>query len=169
MAEPPKVPNADWPHRPGDDASNPFAPSAVIIDANRLAGRTDLSPAYTASLVILFGLLVAATISGLPLVWVGAATLVAAAIRVPLLQRRLSRFDPTRRLPSALTLLMSSWLFMFIFTIVSCIAFAAICIPSSLFALGTNGADESLVWGVSILAGCFCFSVLFFASLRLPF
>jgi hypothetical protein len=97
--------------------------------------------------------------------------LVAATIRVPLLQVRLSRQAPERPLPKPLLLLISSWALMLAAGFASCVAFCAICIPTgfAIFATNMDGNDAGfLLFGLSGLVGIGAFLLLFVWSLRLP-
>ena len=99
--------------------------------------------------------------------WLAVVTTIAAAARVPLLQRRHTRQHLARSLPNAFALLFTSLALMMVFVVVSFIAFATVCIPSSI-AFG-NGNAGYLILGVSVLASLFCFFTLFALSLRLRF
>lgn len=97
--------------------------------------------------------------------------LIAAAIRVPLLQRRLHARKPGRQQPPALSLLLTSWIFMLMTGFASLIAFAIVCLPAGLLMFSASGEDEAmiiLVFSICGLIGFAVFVFLFYASLRLP-
>ena len=151
---------------------NPFAPSSTGVDLVSGGGRTDLSSLYWTGLTVLLIVCFTLILLGFPLRWpslgwLAVVTTIAAAARVPLLQRRHTRQHLARSLPNAFALLFTSWALMIVFAVVSFIAFAAVCIPSSIaFAYGNVGY---LIFPVSIAASLCCFFVLFALSLRLRY
>lgn len=172
LSEPPILPNPDRRSEPPLEI-NPFAPTSAGVDLGRALGRTDLSIAYWAGLTILLFVCFVMILGGIPLGWPslgwpGIVTTIAAAARVPLLQRHNTRMHLPRSLPNAFALLFTSWALMIVFAVVSFIAFAAVCIPSSIAFL-ENGNVSNLIFGVSIAASLCCFFVLFALSLRLRY
>lgn len=171
LSEPPILPNPDRRSEPPTEI-NPFAPSSAGVDFGRKVGRTDLSVAYWAGLSTLLLVCFVMILGGFPLGWpslgwLGIVTTIAAAARVPMLQRHNTRMHLPRSLPNAFALLFTSWALMIVFAVVSFIAFAAVCIPSSIaFAYGNVG---NLIFPVSIAASLCCFFVLFALSLRLRY
>lgn len=91
----------------------------------------------------------------------------AAAIRVPLLQRRHFQEDYGPILPNAFTLLFTSLAMMIVFLVVAFIAFAALCIPGAI-AFGSGNSIRQVA-GISGAIGLLCFCMQFFVSLRLRF
>ena len=167
MSEPPILPNARHSSPPSDE--NPFAPSTAGIRRNSSIGAVDLGAAYW----VVFAAVLLASIAAISnqyfIGWGVAASIIAAAIRVPLLQRTYPRFRPYATPANSLLLLCTSWVQVAVFMFVACITFVVICVPGTI-ALGTpGGASPNLIaWG-SGFAAFICFCTLFYLSLRLPF
>ncbi|MCA9179809.1 MAG: hypothetical protein KDA51_00110, partial [Planctomycetales bacterium] len=110
MTEPPILPD-DSQLRPAtsvaNEFENPYAPTATAATA-KTAQSLDLPPAYWVALLVAFGgfalLSYVAPGLGVPAVF----ALVSAAIRVPLLQRRLPTMSTVDR-PNPLVMLLTSW------------------------------------------------------------
>jgi hypothetical protein len=175
MAEPPILPNDDRAHDGSDpvttehaEANNPFAPSTHIPAPVDVA-RTDLTVSYWITVVSISILAGGLGVSGYPIAWSGLLVLLAAAIRVPLIQRRQSIANPQRNLPNAAGMLVASLAFVIVFLLTACIAFVVICVPVTIVA-GEFNDDTSiyLVSGLSGVAALVLFGFLYVVSLRLP-
>ena len=143
---------------------NPFAPTFVGVE--NAVGRTELSISYWVGFTVLL-IVSFSVVLGFPIGWLGVATTIAAAIRVPLLQRRHTRMQSGFNLPTGFALLFTSLALMLVFVVVSFIAFAAVCIPGSIaFSMGNLG---SWIFWFSVAASLICFCTLFVLSLRLRF
>lgn len=157
--------------QPAEGELNPFAPSSVDEELNARVGRVSLPPNYWAVLAVALLLFVAFTyfqpLLGVPAI----AALIAAAIRVPLLQRR--RWSPggSSVLASPIPLLATSWVFSLMMGFASMIAFCIVCIPTGMvvFSVGNDSSTSmTVVFGVSAAVGLFAFIGMFVLSLRMP-
>ncbi len=175
MAEPPILPGAspnfEGPH-PTDapDSENPYA-SVDIGTLHHNEARVELPIVYWCVLLCLIVLFTLAAFASSGVALPGIVALVAASIRVPLLQLRLSRRAPDVKLPKPLLLLLTSWVFMLVAGFAACAAFVAICIPSGLIVFNSSGGEETavtFVLGISGLAALAAYILLFVLSLRLP-
>jgi hypothetical protein len=176
MNEPPILPPGDERHAPSasDDDVNPFAPSAVAAEEVDIAvaGTIHLPAEFWAVLAVAFIAFTGLTFVGSFGLGIPALlALSAAAVRVPLLQRRLTRGRVSGHIPSPIMLLLTSWAIMLATGFASCIAFCAICLPSGYVAIAIDSTESFLVpmvFGFSGLAGLAAFIFLFYWSLRLP-
>ncbi len=166
LSEPPILPNINEPPN-----ENPFAPSFVARTDYRTA-KIHLDVAFWIAVVALLVTSVILSWVGIPLGWVGVFATIAAAIRVPLLQRKYPQelsglVNPGQNLPPPLALLFTSLAMNSVFIVVSFIAFAAVCIPSTLaFGIGDPG---NVVVAISGIIGLLFYCLMFFLSLRLRF
>lgn len=167
MDEPPIVdPRENEPTGP----INPF--EATVVDSQASEnGSTNLSSAFWV-MVLGAGIGFGALCPILPGIGVpGLAALVAAVIRVPLVQRRLSASRPNQIQPSPVGMLMASWVFALIMGFAALIAFCIVCLPAGLFMFSAGGEGEYAgyaLFGISGLIGFAVFLFLFYVSLRLP-
>lgn len=150
---------------------NPYAPTTTDpAPAAFNRGETFLPMQYWASVgmcLLIFGVLAfLAPGLGVPAL----LALIAAAVRVPLLQRRLSRTRQLSSLPQPLLLLLTSWGLMLAAGFASIIAFCMICIPSGIAVFSIDSRADAMigvVFGVSGLVGLAAFVFLFRLSLRM--
>ncbi len=169
MDEPPIL---SQPNDPRDDGGevNPFAASAVV-EYQRPPGATTLTAAYWALLIVVLLLFIAGTVMfGLPLP--GLVATVAAAVRVPLLQKRQAREFPERVPANPFLLLLTSWVFMLVAGFASGIAFVVVCLPTSMVVLSAGSPEDvafAFVLGLSGIVWLLTYLFLFRLSLRLPF
>ena len=177
MSEPPILPPADdeaGTHQDSQGQVNPFAPTAIGAEGLQAGatGTIDLPAPFWAVLGLAFLGFVGLTFLGAAGLGIPALlALSAAAVRVPLLQRRLTRNRAAIRVPSPLMLLLTSWAIMLGIGFASCIAFCAICLPSGYVAFSMQSNEDLLipfVFGFSGLAGLAAFATLFYWSLKLP-
>lgn len=164
MSEPPKLPSLERPNEPPSD--NPFAPTTSGILYRKRVGKISLNVWYWISLVTLLGILITLSVFGIVVGWAGVFMVSAAAIRVPLLQRRHCQEDSGPILANAFVLFFTSLAMMLVFGVVSFIAFAAVCIPSSIAVLRDENYSVALI---SAVVGLMCFFLQFWFSLRLRF
>ena len=168
MQEPPRIPQPDWSNEPNFEA-NPFAPCSAGVEYDLGIANAKLGGAFWGTFAVILFACVAAAFGGFPLSWGGAVTILAAAVRVPLLQRRRLRLQPYSRLPNSTVLLFSSWALMIVFVFVSSIAFAVVCVPTALVSYGSNTSSLTFALMCGGLASLISFCTLFYLSLRLPF
>ena len=156
---------------PNEASVNPFAPVSAGSAGSSVVARTNLDSSFWVVFflaVLLFGGLTVV----LPFIGgVGLAALVAAVVRVPLLQTHKARVRPGVELAGPVALLATSWVFMLACGFAACVAFCVVCFPSTVLALNID-QGESVLWpivfGVSGLVGLVAFGFLFRLSLRLP-
>ena len=166
MSEPPILPNAEHASQP--IAENPFAPSSAGVRRDPSIGEVELGVAYWIVSTTVLLVSIAAISSQYFLGWGLAASTIAAAVRVPLLQRSYPTFHPNSRPANSLVLLCTSWVLVAVFMFVACIAFVVICVPGTI-ALGTpGGTSPNLIALGSGFAAFICFCTLLYLSLRLP-
>lgn len=166
MAEPPILPNSNEP-----SSANPYAPTYVDTPVPRIA-KNQLDSTFWIALAFLLVATILLSVVVFPLSLIGMFASIAAAIRVPLLQRRHAQevggFENTLpSLPTPLALLFTSLALNIVFIIVSFIAFAAVCVPGTI-AFGFGEASYTVL-GVSAVIGLACFGWMFYFSLRLRF
>jgi hypothetical protein len=166
LSEPPILPDPEYRSELQVEI-NPFAPTSAGVERDRSLGHVHLSSAYWVGTTVLLLVSIFMTLTGFLPGLLGLIASVAAAIRVPLLQRRHLRYHPTTNLPTPFALFFTSLAMMIPFVVVSFIAFAAVCIPSTL-AFEAPGAFNSVAV-VSGLVGLLCFGTMFVLSLRLRF
>lgn len=149
---------------------NPFAATVVELGNDEAYGGS-IPARYWVVLIAAFVFFGGASYFlpgiGIPSV----VALIAAAIRVPLLQRRLHARKPGRQQPPALSLLLTSWIFMLMTGFASLIAFAIVCLPAGFLVFSTSGEDGAMIillFSICGLIGFAVFVFLFYASLRLP-
>lgn len=167
VSEHPSASDPVWSSEP----LNPYAPSADIPAATANTSRIHLPVEYW---MLALGALVAFVallffVPGLGVI--GLFGLLAASIRVPLLQRRLSMANPDKALPNPSLLLFVSWIFMLVAGMAAMIAFMIVCIPAGIAVFSVanqEGFAITVVFGVSGLIGLGAFILLFWLSLRLP-
>lgn len=174
MTDPPRVPGPKTDR--SDDALehgiNPYATAEPVEREAPARARVELPAVYWIAIVAALAIFVLACFvwDGLPLPAVLA--LLAAAVRVPLLQLRLTRTRPLKELPSPLLLLLTSWSFMLVSIFAAAIAFVAICLPAGIITwnMAGSGGDGSvgIILVLSGGVGLAAFVALFFYSLRLP-
>ncbi len=156
---------------------NPFGPTLVEPLESSIPSTIDLPAKYWVALAIAFlvflGLCFIVPGFGVP----GVLALIAAAIRVPLVQRRQAINLAHLPSPQPLALLLTSWIFSLVFGVTSCIAFCIICIPSGFLVLavspnsfqgGGNGGENliPIVLGISGFIALACYVMLFIWSLK---
>lgn len=173
MSEPPIVnPRSGSSPEEGGAANeaNPFAPSTSLESSISETGRINLPLYYWVTLVMSLVVLILLAYWSEGMLLPGIVAIVAAAVRVPLLQRRQSVRWPQRSQPNPVVFLLSSWAFMLLNCFASSIAFLAICFPLGLFLFSTQADDSAAVIliGLSSLAGLSAFVLIFIISLRLP-
>lgn len=168
MEDPPIQPP---PIVPPDDGSNPFAPTqSYQLPPGR--GSVHLPPAYwiMALVAMVVFIVVSFLFSGVgvpPII-----ALVLALIRVPLVQKRLSRIAPEKSQVAPIWMLLVSWCFMLLCLFGALLAFVVVCLPTSIFAFATGpgSGDETfiLVIGLSSFVALAAYGFLFYLSLKLP-
>lgn len=96
--------------------------------------------------------------------------LVFALVRVPLLQKTLSRIAPEKRQVAPIWMLLVSWCFMLIALFGSLLAFVVVCLPTSILTFSVSTGDESfiIVVGLSSFVALAAYGFLFYLSLKLP-
>jgi hypothetical protein len=166
LSEPPKL--SDQEHRRELHVDiNPFAPTSMGVERHHVVGRVNLSSSYWVGFALLLFVSILMTLSGIPMGWLALIASIAAAVRVPLLQRRHSRYDRTTNLLPPFALFFTSLAMMIPFVVVSFIAFAAVCIPTTI-AFETVAAGFRIA-ALSGLVSLLCFVTMFVLSLRLRF
>ncbi len=167
MDEPPIISNEPPDPREPPEV-NPYAASASSPPS---AGSIRLSRDYwivLAMAIFVFGLLCyLAPGLGVPAM----TATIAAAVRVPLLQRRFRTQYTDRQISRPLILLCTSWLFCLAMSAAASIAFVVICIPAGLASIAiANGEDTAIAvaFGLSALLALAAYILLFIVSLRLP-
>lgn len=101
--------------------------------------------------------------------------LILAAIRVPIIQKRVLLREPHKRLPYSLVMLLTSAGIVLMIEAAAAATFMAICIPGGflLFTVAGAGGNEGLIiaslFGGSILAAMVVFFFIYNLSLKLPF
>ncbi len=165
MSEPPILPNA---HSPQSNAPNPFAPTAAGVDHSSSVGRIALSAGFWIAFTVVILASVAAVVLGFPLAWCGIATIIAAAVRVVLLQRSYPILHPDRRRPPSFTLLFVSWGLCTIFALVACITFVVVCVPTTIAFGAVSGSGFVVVLSTSVVVAFLSFCTMVYLSLRLP-
>ncbi len=168
MPEPPRLPQPD-----GSNGNtfeiNPFAPSAAGVEYSKGLARVELGSGFWGTFLVILVACVVAALAGIQICWAGAATILAAAVRVPLHQRRHVRLEPYSRSANANVLLFSSWALMIVFVCVSSISFAVVCVPTALISYGSNSSSFTFAITCGGIASLISFCTLFYLSLRLPF
>ncbi len=170
MTEPPILPNDSQYSRPisaPNDLENPYAPTAT---APTVGTKLSLDLPLVYWIVLLVALAGFAMLSyvapglGVPAV----VALVSAAIRVPLLQRRLPTMSTVDR-PNPLVMLLTSWGFSLLIGAASLIAFCVICVPAGILAFSIDGAGIAvpIVFGLSGLIALIVYVWLFWLSLNM--
>ena len=150
-----------------NDLENPYAPTASATTA-QTAYSMDLPLAYWVALLVAFGsftlLSFVAPGLGVPAVF----ALISAAIRVPLLQRRLPTMSTVDR-PNPLVMLLTSWGFSLVIGAASLVAFCVVCVPMGFFAIAVDGEGYAIpiVFGLCVLIALFVYVLLFRMSLRM--
>lgn len=161
------------------DPINPFAPVPQTAglgsetEISRGSPRVELPPEYwgVVGLAFAFSIVLITIMPGLGVPAMFA--LIMGTIRVPFIQRRLTRADSERVLPRPLVLLVTSCVFMLMAGFASFFAFCLVCVPAGMLTLtGASGGNEEVaigfVFGASGLIGLSVFLMLFLYSLRLP-
>lgn len=173
MHEPPILPSEpnDSDSSTTEQIDNPFAPSAQFTETIQQGSpRVDLPPVFWIVLVLaaLFFAFVTYTSQGFTLP--GLVAILAASVRVPLVQRRQTRTRAGVQLPHSLLMLLASWAICFMGILASGIAFVAICIPTSILLMSGSGSDQGMMVaiGLSGFLAIAAFLLLFIVSLRLP-
>ncbi|GIW99528.1 MAG: hypothetical protein KatS3mg111_2861 [Pirellulaceae bacterium] len=166
-----QVPQKSISHPP-DHSLNPYAPITEHQTHHPIA-RAALPAYYWTALIVslLLGALLWPIVPSLSLY--GIISVVAAAFRVPLLQKRMQRESgrAVQDLPAPLVLMLTSTILCAILLVASMIAFVAICLPSGWLLVMINdslGAGLVFPFGLGIAAGLVTFFFLFRLSLRLP-
>ncbi len=165
MSEPPILPNA---HSPQNNVPNPFAPSAAGVDRSSSVGRIALSAGFWIAFTVVILASVAAIFLGFPFAWCGVATIIAAAVRVFLLQRNYPILHPNRQRPPSFTLLFVSWGFCTVFALVACITFVVVCVPTTIAFGAVSGSGFVVILSTSGLVAFLSFCTMVYLSLRLP-
>lgn len=154
------------------DAVNPYAPSQCGDSSLRIAPSVKLSFGFWGLLAALgLGCLVlAVAIPGVGIVLL--LTFVPAAVRVPLVLRRVEARNLETRIPEAKKLLISSWGLMIAFIIASSVAFIGTCISIGMvvievFQTGDWVVNSPILLGFSGLIASAVFLGLFILSLRI--
>lgn len=161
IQQPPRVHSGDGP--------NPFAPTqSAELPSPR--GRVNLPPAYW---VVAGIAMVAFIVISFLFVGMGIPPIIAlvfALVRVPLLQKRLSRIAPEKRQVAPIWMLLVSWCFMLIALFGSLLAFVVVCLPTSILTFSVSTGDESfiIVVGLSSFVALAAYGFLFYLSLKLP-
>ena len=176
MDDPPIVPNGMGSSSPRNSTEreaeeNPYAPSASLeVAESTTVSHLPLSPGYwiTVVLVLVLFVVIAFLSSGMSLPFIVA--MVFAAIRVPLLRRKLKQREPTRTLPNEYGSLGISFLFVLFSGFASFVSFAVVCVPGTLIFAATGLDEMSFLIGIALgsLAALFVFGILFFLSLKFP-
>ncbi len=179
MAEPPILPEE---HQPapfsgppieGELLVNPYAIPASEAAATQFAGiesvaRTELTLAFWLTLIAIMISFCVLIVAGYPPAWLGPLVLLPAAIRVPLVQRKLSRLNPRRTLPNPVAMLFTSLVFVAVFGAACSVAFVAICIPTTIVFSDLNSQAIYITTTISALAALAMFVLLYIGSLRFP-
>lgn len=170
---PPVLPTADTVGAETDANANPFAPSVTDDAQTQMRGRAHLPSEFWLSLAGVLGTCVVAAVLG-SFQWtimIGFASILG-AIRVPMIQKRVSRLHPERTLPRPILMLFASTSFVLIMEIVSFICFCAVCLPASLVTAGSflRGPDQTIIVILSLsgLVGLLAFIGMYMYSLKLP-
>lgn len=170
MNEPPILPDDSQYNQPTsapNEFENPYAPTTAAPTA-QTAQSLDLPPTYWVVLIAAFGgfaiLSYVATGLGVPAIF----ALISAAIRVPLLQRRLPTMSTIDR-PNPLVMLLTSWGFSLVIGAASLVAFCVICVPMGFLALAADGKGNAIpiVIGLSGFITLFVYVLLFRMSLKM--
>ena len=174
MHEPPILPedlrgefNSDDPAPVPEKLENPYAPTAQgpTLDVSQ---ALYLPMAYW---VLLLLALVGLTLLSFPAPGLGIPALLAlvsAAVRVPLLQRRLANI-PTSQPANPIGMLLTSWIFSLLIGAASLVAFCVICLPAGFLAMSVNGQGLgiSTVFAISGLCALGVYVFLFRLSLKM--
>lgn len=155
------------------DGENPFAPSSFADESVQSQGSgINLPVVYWLVLIAAMVIFIAVTVASDGLALPAVVALVAAAVRVPVMQMRLSRRNPTHRPLSPIVMLLVSWCFMLVALFAALIAFMVICVPSAIFSYsGSSSTGDNaiaFVFGVSGMVSLGCFVFLFYLSTKLP-
>ncbi len=168
MQEPPRLPQPNGSNGIHFEA-NPFAPSSAGIATEHTSSKAKLGSTFWITFVTILLVCVVAALLGYPLALGGALSILVAAIRVPLLQRRHARLQGHGNLPNSTALLFSSWALMIVFVVVSSIAFAVVCVPTALISFSSNASGLTFPLTCGGMASLISFCTMFVVSLRLPF
>ncbi|MEM7557935.1 MAG: hypothetical protein AAF394_02305 [Planctomycetota bacterium] len=171
---PPVLPTAHTVGAEIDANANPFAPSVADHSQNHLRGRAHLPSEFWLSLAGVLGTCVVAAMLG-SFQWaimVGFASFFG-AIRVPIIQKRISRLHPERTLPRPILMLFASTSFVLIMEVVSFICFCAVCLPATLatagdFLGGSSSEAMTMILSASGIIALLAFIGMYMFSLRLP-
>lgn len=171
---PPVLPPAITVNTEIDADANPFAPSVADDSQTHLRGQAHLPSEFWLSLAGVLGTCVVAAMLGnfQWTVMVGFASIFG-AIRVPMIQKRISRLHPERTLPRPILMLFASASFVLIMEIVSFICFCAICLPATLatagsFLGGSSSEAMTVILSASGIVALLAFIGMYLLSLRLP-
>ena len=157
-----------------DADTNPFAPSVAEDLQTQFRGRSHLSSEFWLSLAAVLGTCVVAAVLGIFqwAIMIGFAS-VFGAIRVPMIQKRVSRLHPERTLPRPILMLFASTSFVLIMEIVSFLCFCAVCLPATLatagdFWRGSSSEAMTMILSASGIIALLAFIGMYLFSLRLP-
>lgn len=156
-----------------NEEDNPFAPSSFVDEGTPSPNCGIYLPAsFWAAFVIALVVFVGATYFfyglGIPAI----VAIIAAAIRVPIMQNQFAKSQVPRRPLAPVVMLLISWCFMLLACFAALFAFVVVCVPVSIFSYsGSNGSGDSViftVFGASGLVASGCFLFLFYLSTKLP-
>ncbi|MEC8556361.1 MAG: hypothetical protein VXZ82_15230 [Planctomycetota bacterium] len=171
---PPVLPTADTVGAETDANANPFAPSVTDDGQTHLRVRAHLPSEFWLSLAAVLGTCVVAAVLGIFqwAIMIGFAS-VFGAIRVPMIQKRVSRLHPERTLPRPILMLFASTSFVLIMEIVSFLCFCAVCLPATLatagdFWRGSSSEAMTMILSASGIIALLAFIGMYLFSLRLP-
>ncbi len=181
MDEPPIVPPKQEAAPPGERAEsnavstqnddNPFAPVRNVPPDQTGRLTVVLPVPYWVVLVAAFVAFGTLTFFRVELGVPALLALVATAIRVPLLLRRLAVARSAAELPNPMLLIATSWALMLAIGVASIVAFVVICVPAGALTLSVSSEESVgffIVLGISGLIGLAVFVLLFFLTLRFP-
>lgn len=174
MHEPPILPedsrgelSSDDPALGPEKLENPYAPTAEG-PALEVSQALYLPMAYWTLLLLAFIGLTSLSFPAPGLGIPALLALVSAAVRVPLLQRRLASI-PASQPAHPIGMLLTSWVFSLLIGAASLVAFCVICVPAGFLALSVNGQGFgiSMVAGISGLCALGVYVFLFRLSLKM--